>query len=1112
MNDAPEGGRGRREGEEDEEEGGNVDEPEHRVISDAEEEEAQDTQRRQRDDDDDDDNDDDETREQCEGVESVDERGRSNNHNNQRNSSSINQHDLAYMSETAVLRHPPQQADDASEDASDDAANDAANDAAAAPELSASPNEEQLRETNDAPNMQHVQPPQAQYQQQQLPQPMMQPGTVQYGPNIMPPPPPMPPPSFAALPSASPHPFEMSHPPFGMPWSLPQLPPFTSSQPFATSTTTTTNNDPAHDNQPHPTATLVQYYESQMGHHAAAYANAAASAAWIAMQVAQQHHHHHHHHHGTSTTTNGCADPSSSSLPSPGWNAPPIPPPIPTGAVMPSPPPYMAATSPYAASHHQQHYYQQQYYHTDEHHHHNRQHHYPQQQQQQQHAHQQSGSYPSHRIFRRKRSSHQRPDLLEIPVAATAPSASGNTHTNNYTTNTTTNNNNNKVRRRLRSDNDSSSSSSFSTISASGGGHSHNKHLTKKKKITDASLLGKSAVSALHEWCDKRYYQPIFTTTETTTSATAETSQHEASQPQQQFIESSGGGVACMRCFDTTVALEHDPVTILGRGKGSTKYAAKQLAARRALQKLVPGALFDDNTGILVSVNTSSTTATIAGSDATSTMRNLPYQANATTVATNRNDGPEDLAHLAKQLAIQEEDTTISNNSRRSSHHPPKRTLDVYPGTSTTSEDDDCNSDAYYTKRGASVCTSLLFAIIQIDKDFPESPEYSYAVDPAWARRKVSAKTHYTVQRPPNTCTARLKKQQGDGTTIVLEAVGVGANKREARHVASARLLALLFPECTTMTEVKAAAEATRERYARSRQMGRDRKLPPSNSVERSSNNWAAVRQAFENSNFSDATLERIRKHVLSEFKADASEVDTEARQMSRLRQVEVELDRALQRLKDEHESVPEELTEDDVGRTCLRRAGPEDLTRIRKLLFPHNFPRESDEDLTRRLWTASSFVLVLCRAIAPLEDPPLGCAVLTLGFDMAKGKVLRVGQIGNELHLPRERLVECLQTFAVCMKATLVVETSTERIVETMLVRDLRDLLTSYCAVAPPVAAAYAAQSPPTSSSSSSSSLRQWPLQSVQEEQEESEGASSVEHRPQQGNSSKPSKRTRRL
>ena len=53
--------------------------------------------------------------------------------------------------------------------------------------------------------------------------------------------------------------------------------------------------------------------------------------------------------------------------------------------------------------------------------------------------------------------------------------------------------------------------------------------------------------------------------------------------------------------------------------------------------------------------------------------------------------------------------------------------------------------------------------------------------------------------------------------STVLEGVGTGATKRQARHVASTKLLALLFPDCNGMVEVKQAAENAREKYARSK-------------------------------------------------------------------------------------------------------------------------------------------------------------------------------------------------------------------------------------------------------------------------------------------------------
>ena len=60
--------------------------------------------------------------------------------------------------------------------------------------------------------------------------------------------------------------------------------------------------------------------------------------------------------------------------------------------------------------------------------------------------------------------------------------------------------------------------------------------------------------------------------------------------------------------------------------------------------------------------------------------------------------------------------------------------------------------------------------------------------------------------------------------------------------------------------------------------------------------------------------------------------------------------------------------------------------------------------------------VLLLCRAIAAYEDPPLGCAILSKEADDR----LRLVQLATEHHLPEERFLECLGDFATCMKCTL--------------------------------------------------------------------------------------------
>ena len=54
-------------------------------------------------------------------------------------------------------------------------------------------------------------------------------------------------------------------------------------------------------------------------------------------------------------------------------------------------------------------------------------------------------------------------------------------------------------------------------------------------------------------------------------------------------------------------------------------------------------------------------------------------------------------------------------------------------------------------------------------------------------------------------------------TIETLQAIGTGSTKRESRHIASAKLLAKLFPHCKNMVEVKLAAEAAREEYAASK-------------------------------------------------------------------------------------------------------------------------------------------------------------------------------------------------------------------------------------------------------------------------------------------------------
>ncbi|KAL7574460.1 hypothetical protein ACA910_015830 [Epithemia clementina (nom. ined.)] len=824
-----------------------------------------------------------------------------------------------------------------------------------------------------------------------------------------------------------------------------------------------------------------------------------------------------------------------------------------------------------------------------------------------------------------------------------------------------------KIRRRLRSDGESSSSGSsfYPHHHQDYSYHRHSssrRHYKKKKARSDESLLGKTAVSALYEWCSKRQRTPVFM--------------------EQTFLEK--GNTNNLQPppeeFDFTVALNDEEDVPLGRGRGTTKSAAKQMAARRALQSLLPGVVFDTTTGILIELPVTDNPNhhhpphnNISGrftgwSDypeetkpavaAASTLaRRTDSEVAADELAPNLakrlaigrdnhprlDDMPSNNAHggdlapnLVKRLAIDgksnpdDHEVTTSaaaadaagNKKRGGSPLPSiKRSLDITTscgGQSTTTSGDEEDGNTYYTGRGASVCSALLHAMVQIDSRIPEAPQYFFQVlDQTLPnlRRRVDqiseSQTAIRVHRGPFSCTARLKlvrnlnigaatdtkppaaagdldgltgeeeldgdkKEQEVGdesknlparshTEEILEAVGIGGTKREARHVASAKLLALLFPECETMVEVKAAAEIEREKYAASKaskqQQQQSVSSTPTGHKERRSDDDKRAAQAqrpffVPNHAFDHAvpgyliedlkSICRIGEPTCTSESAahETTALDDEAelastRQASRRKQLETQVEAALHALNEQDEegrSLPagREITADDVGRAVLRRATEdEDLVRMEKLFsfqgkttkihlcpVPKSFGacagiEEEKElaspkspiadpqallDLPPSSSSGNSIVLLLCRAIAPHEDPPLGCAVLTIGFSMEIGRLLRIAKMAHEPHLPQERFLECLGNFAKCMKSTLVMDEEKVNYDDLVSQDDLRSILKAHLDISEK--AQPKMEKIPRSRVSS-------PLQAVREESEASD-TSGAEGKREPSRVSNPSKRTR--
>jgi len=527
----------------------------------------------------------------------------------------------------------------------------------------------------------------------------------------------------------------------------------------------------------------------------------------------------------------------------------------------------------------------------------------------------------------------------------------------------------------------------------------------------------------------------------------------------------------------------------IGRGRERNKNLAKRSAATAALHALLPGIVLDPATGFVIELP-----------DGNLQGEELTRKAEAASL--------EDLApNLAKRLAIGQNDADRGDPGSEWQAKPTtktKRTLGTYPASSTTSEEE-LDANAYYLSRGANLCSELLFAMIQIDPHLKGPPLFSYehATLPLSEKGDVSASNseekskdvsgeknskfaRANQSRMPFSCTARLRKtpkfdvlgedgeidsseslQKSQESEEILEATGVGGSKREARHVASAKLLALLFPDCESMVEVKAAAETAREVHAR-----RHVSVPSTylSAMDRKRSSDAEVNTGalgrFLTAQEDDPPLpvelqdefcallglvedDDSRTQYSSGVGVDPKEaysgaetpISSVSRRVSRQKQIDERVDAALQIVNehdDEGRSLPEELTVDDVGRTVLRRALPDDLGFIKKLLVlrsrddsaSKSSPRtemgarfsdgESNNLDLSYLWTESSIVLLLCRAIASNEDPPLGCAILSLSFSMERGRLLEIVKLASEMHLPKERFVECLQDFAAAMKCSL--------------------------------------------------------------------------------------------
>jgi len=716
-------------------------------------------------------------------------------------------------------------------------------------------------------------------------------------------------------------------------------------------------------------------------------------------------------------------------------------------------------------------------------------------------------------------------------------------------------------------------------------------------------LVGKNGVRALHELCGKyRWEMPKYTSSDST---------------------NDNDGDAGHNNDISFVLIVHVNGVELGRGRGGTKGAAKQDASRKALAGLIPGVIFDPN-GILLDLGSSNELLLRGSNYEGGTAARSRHNGGSKSLSLDEL-GP----HLASQLAIGgENNATLQSESGgavglRSRTHSPDHSADssistlpyeevssgagplisggplllkvglqqlspngtlasggarfissnIYPCASTTSgvssasEDiDEEDENAYYSSRGASVCSTLLHAIWQIDDRIREPPSYKFDLCPGTMKNEGQLKsdTVATSTTSGNCCSKRKKvesprdvtaaachrmfqcaaslnlyfpkslvggkgllspmdywespldylqskeysslacdkgessqsrkrkdsfasqstqspsrQQQQLNDDIVeqqeepssspnaltkekkreeciqhkVESTGIGSTKRESKHKASAKLLAALFPNCSSIVEVKAEAEAARELYAANKAALSQTKRAKVVKVPSPQSKGPSKRCSKSDISLHALTLsEQTKEGMMKRIKWSDSTNNAET-------SFESQVDAALQSLQElDEEGLPwaaRDLSFDDVGKIILRRAMCDDADHVHALLNRNGmastmlakrnqfsttdesvgdaeidgpvpseniFIDNAGKELQQHQLGNNATILVLSRAVA-LQDPPLGCAILTLNTsssDSEVGRNLALCRLGHEKHLPRERFIECLETFARNVQCTL--------------------------------------------------------------------------------------------
>jgi hypothetical protein len=290
-----------------------------------------------------------------------------------------------------------------------------------------------------------------------------------------------------------------------------------------------------------------------------------------------------------------------------------------------------------------------------------------------------------------------------------------------------------------------------------------------------------------------------------------------------------------------------------------------------------------------------------------------------------------------------------------------------------------------------------------------------------------------------------------------IESVGTGSTKRESKHRSSAKLLSLLFPECSSMVEVMAAAEAARECYAAKKTalaQTKRAKLSNGRSFSPPASTLAASvikerRSSEEEKDIQPDLSKKLRSNESGSTEAQDSECLTEglfgvaglslsehSKDCKRILRNGMgsfhnEVDIALK-------SIYGKEAEETTG-FLLRRVDKNGMDRVCTFLHAsseagNSTDANNDEagpqssagssDFQLNLHSGSIVMLLLIRNDSCSDvSPPLGFVIL----ELEKERTLTLRAINHVDHLPKENFMECLDELA----STMLYNLDTNSIIE---------------------------------------------------------------------------------